>query len=92
MFFFGLSNGLLLFYHLFFNPTRTNQPTTRQSRTPLAIRQNIAYLVATFGRDYSRNRLISMIYERKQNDPAHRGAGKGRVAGLGQAARKSECH
>ena len=75
---FNSSNRQLEIYYI-----RTNQPTTRQSRTPLAIRQNIAYLVATFGRDYSRNRLISMIYERKQNDPAHRGAGKGRAAGLG---------
>ena len=91
MFFFGLSNGLLLFYHLFCNLARTNQPITRQSGTPLAARQNIAYLVATFGRDYSRNRLISMIYERKQNEPAHRGAGKGRAAGLRQTAGESEC-
>lgn len=70
---------------------RTNPDNVGQSWTPLAIRQNIAYLVATFGRDYSRNRLISMIYERKQNDPARRGAGKGRAAGLGQTAGESEC-
>ena len=62
-----------------------------QIGTLIAARQNIAYLVATFGRDYSRNRLISIIYERKQNDPAHRGAGKGRAAGLGQTAGESEC-
>lgn len=55
MFFFGLSNGLLLLYHLFFNPTRTNLDTTGQIRTALAARPNIAYLVATFERDYSRN-------------------------------------
>ena len=66
-------------------------PPQDKAGHPLAIRQNIAYLVATFGRDYSRNRLISMIYERKQNDPAHRGAGKGRAAGLGQTAGESEC-
>ena len=70
---------------------RTNRPTAGQSRTPLAIRQNIAYLVVTFGWDYSRNRLNSMIYERKQNDPARRGAGKRRAAGLGQTAGESEC-
>ena len=56
MFFFGLSNGLLLLYHLFFNPDRTNRDTEGQIRTALAARPNIAYLVATFGRDYSRNR------------------------------------
>ena len=83
MFFFGLSNGLLLFYRFFFHPTRTNRDSAGQIRTAVAARPNIAYLVATFGRDYSRNRLISMIYERKQNDPAHRGAGKRRAAGLG---------
>ena len=55
MFFFGLSNGLLLFYHLFFNPDQTNRDSSRQIRTALAARPNIAYLVATFGRDYSRN-------------------------------------
>lgn len=70
---------------------RTISDITGQSRTPLAARQNIAYLVATFERDYSRNRLISMIYERKQNEPARRGAGKGRAAGLGQTAGESEC-
>ena len=72
-------------------PIQTNQPITRQSRTPFAACQNIAYLIATLGRDYSRNRLISMIYEQKQNDPARRGAGKGRAAGLGQTAWESEC-
>ncbi|MBR8709936.1 hypothetical protein IX321_002764 [Bacteroides pyogenes] len=55
MFFFGLSNGLLLLYHLFFNPTRTISDSAGQIRTVLAARPNIAYLVATFGRDYSRN-------------------------------------
>ena len=35
--------------------TRTNQDTTGQMRTAFASNQNIAYLVATFGRDYSRN-------------------------------------
>ena len=49
------SNRQLEIYYI-----RTNRPTTRQSGTPLAARQNIAYLVVTFGRDYSRNRLISM--------------------------------
>jgi hypothetical protein len=83
---FNSSNRQLEIYYI-----RTNQPTTGQSRTPFSARQNIAYLVATFGRDYSRNRLISMIYERKQNDPARRGAGKGRAAGLGQTAGESEC-
>ena len=61
---FNSSNLQLEIYYI-----RTKRPTAGQSGTPLAIRQNIAYLVATFGRDYSRNRLISMIYERKQNDP-----------------------
>lgn len=55
MFFFGLSNGLLLFYRFFFHPTRTNQDNTGQIGTTLAARPNIAYLVVTFGRDYSRN-------------------------------------
>ena len=39
-----------------FHPTRTNRDTAGQIRTALAARPNIAYLVATFGRDYSRNR------------------------------------
>ena len=69
---------------------QTNPPQDKAGH-PLAARQNIAYLVATFGGDYSRNRLISMIYERKQNDPARRGAGKRRAAGLGQTAGESEC-
>jgi len=56
MFFFGLSNGLLLLYHLFFHLTRTNRDIAGQIRTPLSAYPNIAYLVATFGRDYSRNR------------------------------------
>ena len=55
MLFFGLSNGLLLLYHLFFNPDWTNRDSLRQIRTAVAVRPNIAYLVATFGRDYSRN-------------------------------------
>ncbi len=55
MFFFGLSNGLLLLYHLFFNPDRTNRDSAGQMRTLLSAYSNIAYLVATFGRDYSRN-------------------------------------
>ena len=38
-----------------FHPTRTNRDTAGQIRTALAARPNIAYLVATFGRDYSRN-------------------------------------
>ena len=36
-------------------PTRTNRDSAGQIRTALAARPNIAYLVATFGRDYSRN-------------------------------------
>ena len=55
MFFFGLSNGLLLFYHLFFHLTRTNRDIAGQIRTAVSVRPNIAYLVATFERDYSRN-------------------------------------
>lgn len=55
MFFFGLSNGLFLLYHFFFHLTRTNRDSSGQIRTVLAARPNIAYLVATFGRDYSRN-------------------------------------
>lgn len=55
MFFFGLSNGLLLLYHLFFYSTRTNRDSSGQIRTALVARPNIAYLVATFERDYSRN-------------------------------------
>ena len=55
MFFFVLSNGLLLLYHLFFNSTRTNRDNVGQMRTPFSAYPNIAYLVATFGRDYSRN-------------------------------------
>ena len=35
--------------------TRTNWDSTGQIRTVLAARPNIAYLVATFERDYSRN-------------------------------------
>ena len=55
MFFFVLSNGLFLLYHLFFNSTRTNRDNAGQMRTPFSAYPNIAYLVATFGRDYSRN-------------------------------------
>ncbi len=40
----------------YFHLTRTNRDTAGQIGTPLAARPNIAYLVATFGRDYSRNR------------------------------------
>lgn len=39
-----------------FHPTRTNRDTAGQIRTTLVARPNIAYLVATFGREYSRNR------------------------------------
>ena len=35
--------------------TRTISDNAGQIRTVLAARPNIAYLVATFGRDYSRN-------------------------------------
>lgn len=49
MVFFGLSNGLLLLYHHFFYPDRTNRDSSGQIRTALAARPNIAYLVATFG-------------------------------------------
>ena len=38
-----------------FHPTRTISDNAGQIRTVLAARPNIAYLVATFGRDYSRN-------------------------------------
>ncbi|RHJ79113.1 hypothetical protein DW103_14020 [Parabacteroides sp. AM08-6] len=38
-----------------FRPTRTIWDIVGQIRTALAARPNIAYLVATFGRDYSRN-------------------------------------
>ena len=38
-----------------FHPTRTISDSAGQIRTVLAARPNIAYLVATFGRDYSRN-------------------------------------
>lgn len=38
-----------------FHPTRTISDSARQIRTVLAARPNIAYLVATFGWDYSRN-------------------------------------
>lgn len=55
MVFFGLSNGLLPFYRFFFHPTRTNQDNTGQIRTHLSTYPNIAYLVATFGWDYSHN-------------------------------------
>ena len=55
MFFFGLSNGLPLFYRFFFHPTRTNQDSAGQIRTLLSAYPNIAYLVATFEWDYSRN-------------------------------------
>ena len=39
----------------YFHQTRTNQDTTGQIRTVLAAYPNIAYLVTTFGRDYSHN-------------------------------------
>lgn len=51
MFFFGLSNGLFLLYYLFFNIDRTNRDTAGQIGTLIAARQNIAYLVVTFGRE-----------------------------------------
>ena len=38
-----------------FHPTRTISDNAGQIRTAVAARPNIAYLVATFGRDYSRN-------------------------------------
>ena len=38
-----------------FHSTRTNQDNTGQIGTPFAVNPNIAYLVVTFGRDYSRN-------------------------------------
>ena len=38
-----------------FHPTRTISDNAGQIRTVLAACPNIAYLVATFGRDYSRN-------------------------------------
>lgn len=39
-----------------FHPTRTNRDSSGQIRTAVSARPNIAYLVATFGRDYSRKR------------------------------------
>ena len=39
----------------YFHLPRTNRDSVGQIRTALAARPNIAYLVATFGRDYSRN-------------------------------------
>lgn len=39
----------------YFHLTRTNRDSAGQIRTAFAARPNIAYLVATFGRDYSRN-------------------------------------
>ena len=38
-----------------FLSTRTNRDSAGQMRTLLSTYPNIAYLVATFGRDYSRN-------------------------------------
>ena len=49
MFFFGLSNGLFLLYHLFFYTDWTNRDTAGQTGTLIAARQNIAYLVVIFG-------------------------------------------
>jgi hypothetical protein len=57
-------NFALFFYALFnsatigcrISSTRTNRDIAGQIRTPLSAYPNIAYLVATFGRDYSRNR------------------------------------
>ena len=37
------------------HPTRTNRDSAGQIRTLLSTYPNIAYLVAIFGRDYSRN-------------------------------------
>lgn len=51
MFFFGLSNGLFLFYYLFFNTDRTKWDTAGQIGTLIAASQNIAYLVVTFARE-----------------------------------------
>ena len=66
-----------------FHPTRTNRDTAGQIRTALARPlQIIAYLVATFGRTIPVTTKIPIIYG-KQNDPARRGAGKRRAAGLG---------
>ena len=48
---FQFSNRQLEIY-----PDRTISDSAGQIRTVLAARPNIAYLVATFGRDYSRNR------------------------------------
>lgn len=47
---FQFSNRQLEIY-----PDRTISDSAGQIRTVLAARPNIAYLVATFGRDYSRN-------------------------------------
>ena len=57
--------NLSLFFFALFNsaniarsnyPTRTISDNAGQIRTAFAALPNIAYLVATFGRDYSRNR------------------------------------
>ena len=47
---FQFSNRQLEIY-----PTRTNRDIAGQIRTAVTARPNIAYLVATFGRDYSHN-------------------------------------
>ena len=57
-------NFALFFYALFnsatngcgISSTRANRDIAGQIRTALFTRPNIAYLVVTFGRDYSRNR------------------------------------
>lgn len=54
LFFFALFNSANIARSNY--PTRTNSDSAGQIRTPLSAYPNIAYLVATFGRDYSRNR------------------------------------
>ena len=53
LFFFALFNSANIARSNY--PTRTISDNAGQIRTVLAARPNIAYLVATFGRDYSRN-------------------------------------
>ena len=54
LFFFALFNSANIARSNY--PTRTISDNAGQIRTPLSAYPNIAYLVATFGRDYSRNR------------------------------------
>lgn len=53
LFFMPISNSATINRRILF--TRTNRDSARQMRTLLSAYPIIAYLVATFGRDYSRN-------------------------------------